>query len=123
MKTNALNWFELYTADLARAKRFYETILNTKLQDVSGDGVSMAIFPYEQEKGVGGALTKMDGCDPGKGGTIIYLNVEGDLDGVLARIPAAGGTVIKGRFDIAPHGFIGIFADTEGNIVGLHSLA
>ncbi len=123
MKTNALNWFEIYVANLPRAKAFYETILNTKLQDVGGEGVSMAIFPYDQGKGVGGALTKMEGCDPGKGGTTIYLNVEGDLDGVLARVWTAGGTVIKERFDIAPHGFIGLFADSEGNVVGLHSMS
>jgi uncharacterized protein len=123
MKENALNWFEIYVANLPRAKNFYETILNTKLQDAGGEGVSMAIFPYNQGKGIGGALTKMEGCDPGKGGTIVYLNVEGDLDGVLARIPAAGGSIIKGRLDIAPHGFIGLFADSEGNVVGLHSLS
>ncbi len=64
----------------------------------------------------------MDGWKPGKGGTMVYPNVEGDLDGVLARIPAAGGTVIQEGMAIPPHGFIGIIGDTEGNQVGLHSM-
>ncbi len=122
MKTNALNWFEIATKDLTKAVDFYGTILNVKLEPASMEGCRMAMFPADHEKGVGGALTEMDGCDAGPGGTLVYLNVEGDLDGVLSRIPEAGGTVIKERTDISPHGFIGIFRDPEGNIVGLHSM-
>lgn len=83
----------------------------------------MGVFPCEPEKGVGGAITLMEGYKSGPGGTLVYLNVEGDLDGVLSRIPAAGGNVIRPRMDIAPHGFIGIFEDSEGNVVGLHSMS
>lgn len=123
MKDNALNWFEIYTSDLTKATEFYSTILATALIPSSMEGCNMAMFPSDHDKGVGGALTQMEGCAPGAGGTIVYLNVEGDLDGVLSRIPAAGGKVIRERFDIAPHGFIGIFSDPEGNVVGLHSMS
>lgn len=122
MKENALNWFEIFTNDLDNAADFYGTILNAKLTPSSMEGCRMALFPGDLEKGVGGALTQMEGCSPGPGGTVVYLNVEGDLDGVLARIPEAGGKVILPRKDIAPHGFIGIFSDPEGNVVGLHSM-
>ena len=122
MKDNALNWFEIAVDDLARAKGFYETVLNVKMEEVAGSGLPMAIFPYDPMKGVGGSLTKMAEMKPGDGGTIIYLNVEGDLDGVLSRINDAGGVVLKGRTAIPPHGFIGILQDSEGNVVGLHSL-
>src|SRR6186713_1742100 len=121
-ENNALNWFEIFTADLKKATAFYEKILNKKLTPGSMEGCNMAMFPCDYDKGVGGALTQMEGCKPGPGGTLVYLNVEGDLDGVLSRIPAAGGKVIKQRMDIAPHGFIGIFSDAEGNVVGLHSM-
>jgi predicted enzyme related to lactoylglutathione lyase len=122
MKTNAINWFELFVTDLPRARSFYETILNAKLQDTTMDCCEMAIFPYDNMNGIGGALTVMEGCTPGAGGTLVYLNVEGDLDAVLARIPPAGGKVIRDRLAIPPHGFIAIFEDTEGNVVGLHSM-
>ena len=82
----------------------------------------MAMFPFDMAKGVGGSITKMKDIAPGAGGTIVYLNVEGDLDGVLRRIPAAGGAVVKPKFSIGEHGFIALFKDTEGNCVGLHSL-
>lgn len=121
-RKDALNWFEIYVTDFARARRFYETILQVTLQDAAMEGGQMGIFPYAQEQGIGGSITKMDGITPGGGGTIVYLNVEGDLDGVLQRIPAAGGSIIKPRTSIGEHGFIGILKDTEGNWVGLHSL-
>ena len=122
-KTNALNWFELYVSDIERAQTFYETILADKLQYMANESNKMAIFPYNQEAGVGGSLTQMDGFKPGAGGTLVYLNVEGDLDGVISRIPEAGGKIIRPRFAIPPHGFIAIFEDSEGNVVGLHSMS
>jgi hypothetical protein len=122
MKTNAVNWFELYSSDFDRAIRFYETILKVKLQTFPESGMKMAMFPFDMEKGVGGAITQMAGCSPGAGGTIVYLNAEGDLDGVLDRTAKAGGSIIKPRTAIGEHGFIGIIKDTDGNVVGLHSM-
>lgn len=122
MKKNALNWFEIFTNDITNAADFYGTILKTELRPAEMEGCRMALFPADTDSGVGGALTQMEGCQPGAGGTMVYLNVEGDLDGVLSRIPDAGGTVLKSRTDISPHGFIGVFKDPEGNVVGLHSM-
>lgn len=123
-KTNALNWFEIYVADFDRARRFYETVLDEPLQPADMPGGKMAMFGFDQENGVGGAISKMDGCSPGGGGgTVVYLNVEGKLDAVLGRVEAAGGKVLRGRMPIPPHGFIGFIQDTEGNNVGLHSMS
>lgn len=121
-KQNALNWFEIYVTDFDRAKRFYETILQTPLTDIPCEtGGRMGIFPYEEKNGVGGSITHRPELIAGPGGTLVYLNVEGDLDGVLGRVAKAGGTVIKNRTSIGEHGFIGIVKDVEGNVVGLHS--
>ena len=122
MNNNALNWFEIYVSDFARAKTFYEAILNTSLIDPGKEGCQMGMFPHNMEAGAGGSITEMEGFKPGPGGTVVYLNVEGDLDGVISRIPDAGGKIVKDKFAIPPHGYIALFSDTEGNIVGLHSL-
>jgi predicted enzyme related to lactoylglutathione lyase len=122
VKQNAVNWFELYVADFDRAKRFYETALNTTLTETQMESCRMGMFPFDEKNGIGGAITKMDGMTPGAGGTMVYLNVEGDLDGVLQRAAANGGSVIKPRMAIGEHGFIGIIKDPEGNLVGLHSM-
>ncbi len=121
-KQNAVNWFELYVTDFNRAKQFYETTLKTTLPETEMESCRMGIFPFDEKQGIGGAITQMNGMTPGAGGTLVYLNVEGDLDGVLQRATANGGAVIKPRLSIGEHGFIGIIKDTEGNVVGLHSM-
>jgi predicted enzyme related to lactoylglutathione lyase len=121
-KQNAVNWFELYVTDFNRAKKFYEATLKTTLASHEMESCQMGMFPFDEKNGVGGAITKMNGMAPGAGGTLVYLNAEGDLDGVLQRTPANGGTVVKPRTSIGEHGFIGIIKDTEGNVVGLHSM-
>lgn len=122
IKTDAVNWFELYVSDFNRAKKFYEASLKTTLAETEMESCRMGVFPFDEKNGIGGAITKMNGMTPGAGGTIVYLNVEGDLDGVLSRAAASGGEVIKPRLAIGQHGFIGIIKDTEGNVVGLHSM-
>jgi predicted enzyme related to lactoylglutathione lyase len=122
VREDALNWFEIFVNDFNRAKRFYETALQTSLEETEMENARMGMFPYDNAKGVGGSITKIQGMAPGQGGTLIYLNVEGDLDGVLKRIPSAGGSVTKPRTSIGQHGFIATFKDTEGNVVGLHSM-
>jgi len=121
-RKDALNWFELYVTDFDRAKRFYETVLQTTLQEFKMDNAILGMFPYDNSQGVGGCITKKDGQAPGQGGTVVYLNVEGDLDGVLKRIPTAGGSVTVPRTSIGQHGFVAMLKDTEGNSVGLHSM-
>jgi predicted enzyme related to lactoylglutathione lyase len=120
-KKNAINWFEIHVNDFDRARKFYETILQSPLQECGMEGCRMGIFAYDQANGIGGSITKSEHTPPGWGGTLVYLNVEGDLDGVLQRIPDAGGTVVKPRTSIGEHGFIAVFKDAEGNPVGLHS--
>jgi uncharacterized protein len=121
-KIHALNWFEIHAANLQRAKRFYETILQISLEEVKMGDIPELLFPFDHTQGgVGGSILESNTPPPGGGGTLVYLNVEGDLDEVLGRIPDAGGTVTKPRTAIGHYGFIGIFKDTEGNSIGLHS--
>jgi uncharacterized protein len=122
-KQDALNWFEIYVTDFDRTKRFYEAILQTPLTDVPCEGGNrMGIFPHNEKGGVGGSITHRPELIAGPGGTLVYLNVEGDLDGVIGRVAKAGGAVLKSRTSIGEHGFTGIIKDVEGNVVGLHSL-
>ena len=122
-RTNAVNWFEICAADFDRARRFYETVLAESMNETPMNGGKMAMFGFDMNTGVGGAITTMDNCASAGAKTIVYLNVEGKLDAVLSRIAAAGGKVIQPRMAIPPHGFIGLIEDTEGNVVGLHSMS
>lgn len=120
---NALNWFEIPVTDIERAARFYGTIFDTSL-DIGemNPGYLMAMLPAG-EGGVGGALVKGDGYVPSTEGTIVWLNGGQDLNVVLSRVEAAGGKVLTGKMSLGEHGFAASFLDTEGNRVGLHSIA
>ncbi len=114
-----LDWFEIPTADLDRAVRFYETVLGVSLKREVFGGVPMAGFPFA-DKSTGGALVQDARRKPSAEGALLYLNARGQLDTCVQRIARAGGEVIAPRVDIGEPGFIAIFRDTEGNVVGLH---
>jgi hypothetical protein len=119
---NAVNWFEIPVADIDRAQRFYQGMLAEDLKRDSFGGMPHAVFPA-REPGVTGALVRDEKRKPAADGTLIYLNVEGRLDACLERTPKSGGTVVQPRTSIGPHGFCALIRDTEGNLIGLHSMA
>lgn len=117
---SALNWFEIPVNDIARAQAFYSTILGQELipMEVS-PGYPMAMFPTAS--GTSGAIIQGDGYEPSSVGALIYLNAGPDLQPVLDRVAAAGGTALTEKTDIGENGFVAYFLDSEGNRVGLHS--
>jgi predicted enzyme related to lactoylglutathione lyase len=45
------------------------------------------------------------------------------VQNILSKVEAAGGKVLVPKTEISPeYGFMGVFIDTEGNRVGLHSI-
>ena len=125
MKTteNALNWFEISVSDMARAKKFYETVFEMEMPVMDMDSVNMAFFPTDDSTGkVGGALAKSDFHNPSSGGTIVYLNANPDLAEPLGRVEPAGGTVVMPKtFVNEAVGYMAMFIDSEGNKVAMHS--
>ncbi len=123
MEHNAVVWFEIYVQDMDRAKKFYETVLDVKLEKLPTPmpELEMWAFPYKDgAPGASGALAKMEGA-PSGGGTLVYFASK-DCAIEEARIVSAGGQVFRSKFSIGPYGFITIAQDTEGNMVGLHSM-
>ncbi|MGO4998807.1 VOC family protein [Oceanisphaera sp. W20_SRM_FM3] len=125
MKTNAVVWFEIYVADMARARTFYEAVLQVTLEPaekMEGDWPEMWMFPGEDDaSGASGALVKMDGVSPGGGGTLVYFSCD-DCAKQAGRVLANGGQVMREKFAIGPYGFIALAEDSEGNMIGLHSM-
>lgn len=120
--TNALNWFEIPALDIARAKKYYQEIFQIEMQEVEMMGMKMAMFPSDSSK-VSGALVQMEGSEPSTKGTVVYLNGHPDLQLVLDRIEAAGGTITMPKTLISEdNGYMAFMLDTEGNNVGLHSM-
>lgn len=120
---NALNWFEIPVTDFERAKTFYEALLQTKMDTMSMEamGMTMAFFPADWEKGVGGGIALGPGYEPSDKGTLVYLNGGEDLSVPLARVEEAGGRIVLPKTSLGSNGFMAQFIDTEGNRVALHS--
>ena len=119
-RQHAINWFEIPCEDLDRAATFYETLLGAPMQRETSV-VPMAFFASDRA-GTGGTLVKRSFQKPGRGGTMVYLNCDGDLDTVLARVPVAGGLVLMPKTPVpGGHGHFACLRDSEGNHIGLHS--
>ena len=76
MVNNAVIWFEIMVQDMARAKAFYESVFQVKLERLNTSGFEMWSFPVSMDRpGVGGALVKMDGAaSGGNSGTRVYFS-------------------------------------------------
>lgn len=126
MQRNPVGWFEIYVDDMARAKAFYETVLGVPLSPLEspadGPPIEMLSFPMEMDApGAAGALAKMEGVSPGGNSVMVYFSCE-DCANEAGRVEAAGGKVVHEKFSIGQYGFIAVAQDTEGNMLGLHSI-
>ncbi len=128
MKANPVGWFEIYVQDMPRAVAFYEAMLATKLENLpmsdpeAWPDLEMWAFPMDYNvTGSAGSLVKMGGCPSGGNSTIVYFSCE-DCAVDAARAAANGGSIFKEKMGIGEHGFIALVLDTEGNMIGLHSM-
>jgi predicted enzyme related to lactoylglutathione lyase len=124
MAKSAVSWFEIPAVQFERAVTFYETVFalpKGSMHRMKMQNGQMAMFPCD-EGGIGGAIWHDGETKPAADGTKVYLNANGVLDDVLKRVPAAGGKVICDKMAIGEWGHIGLLIDTEGNLVGLHSM-
>lgn len=126
MKTlkSLVSWIEIPVTDMNRAKKFYETILQVRLQDAKLEsGIEMAFFPVEQS-GIGGALCCIEEhYQPSQNGVVIYLTADPDIDIMLKLIEKSGGKIIQQKKQIlesADYGHMALFVDSEGNRMALY---
>jgi uncharacterized protein len=121
---NAVGWFELYVSDMARAKAFYQAVFQREMVDMPTEGGDMAMCAFQwtdNAPGAAGALVKSPQMQPGGGGTLVYFSCA-DCAVEAGRVAAQGGQVLQPKFAIGEYGFIAIAQDTEGNVIGLHSV-
>ncbi|HTY04839.1 MAG TPA: VOC family protein [Rhodocyclaceae bacterium] len=122
MKTNPVCWFEIYVQDMARAKTFYETVFQCKLDRQESPDMEMCMFPMGPDAtGAGGMLTRKAGLPSGGGGTLVYFGCP-DCAVEAGRAVKAGGKLQMAKTSIGENGYIALVIDTEGNTVGLHSM-
>ncbi|MGZ5201901.1 MAG: VOC family protein [Telluria sp.] len=129
MNNNVVGWFEIYVQDIDRARRFYEAVMQLELSNMrspeqsEGPLEEMWAFPGQQNGyGSPGALVRMAGFTPGGNSVLVYFICD-DCAAAAVRAREAGGKIFKDKFSIGEHGYIALVTDTEGNLIGLHSMS
>jgi uncharacterized protein len=122
MKGNAVGWFEIYVQDSERSKKFYESVFDKKLDNLSVEGVEMWAFSSDMSTyGSGGSLVRVQGVPSGGNSTIVYFECD-DCAIEEKRAGEAGGKIARSKMSIGQYGFVSLVHDTEGNMIGLHSM-
>ncbi len=118
-------WFEIPTTNFTRAITFYESVFGVSLnRETFGGPVEMAIFPSTGETDVSGCLVNDPDSKPNAQATTVYLNGGADLAVPLARVEKAGGKICVPKTELpANMGFFAVLLDSEGNRIGMHSMA
>ncbi len=127
-KNNVLTWFEIAVTDMARAKKFYETILDIKMSThvFPESNEELTFFPYDPNirqaisGRVTGVLSKSKNNIPSDKGVFVYINASPSIKLVIDKVEGSGGKVLVPKTE-APFGVFSVILDSEGNRIGLHS--
>ena len=119
---NLINWFEIPATDCSRAVSFYKAVLGLEIEETEMFGTKMGFFPTDG-KNVSGAIVQGEDYKPSADGVVAYLNGGNDLQNVLDKVEINNGKIIVPKTQISPEmGYFGMFIDTEGNKMAVHSI-
>jgi uncharacterized protein len=121
---NVVGWFEIPVSNMDRAIKFYETVFDIKISKQDLGDLIMGWFPYADIPGSPGSLVHYkDFYKPSTDGVLIYFTAQsGDLSHELSRVESAGGKVLMQKKLIKEDiGYMGLFIDSEGNRIAIHS--
>ena len=107
--------FEIPVDDPDRAEKFYEAVFGWTFDRYPGAPTYYGMASTgETNPGINGALFQR-GEDSG---TTITMSVD-SIEDSIAKIKAAGGSVIRDKMPIPTMGYFATCTDTEGNTIGL----
>ncbi|NSX53622.1 VOC family protein [Parasulfitobacter algicola] len=110
-------WIEIPVTDMARATKFYEDVLLTKLRlDETGPNPVAFFVTKEDDKGIAGHLYPGKPAPRGTGSTV-HLITPDTLEDTMKRVKKAGGQVLSPAIPI-PSGRFFYIEDLDGNSVG-----
>lgn len=116
---NRLVWAEIPVTDMARAKKFYETVLEAPLTDMDMGPNPMAMLPYPGGSDGAAAGHLYPGVPAKKGeGITVHLATPGELKDAMSRVKQGGGEVVSDVITIPPGSYF-YAIDTEGNSLGI----
>lgn len=114
--------FEIPADDLARARGFYADVFGWDVSPVPEMDYAVARTTATDDAGTprspgainGGLLARRDPVHH----PVITIDVA-DIDATLRVVEQRGGKLVMPRQPVGDMGYVGYFADPEGNVVGL----
>jgi uncharacterized protein len=107
---------ELNTTDVPRARTFYQALFDWKLEDMPMEGGETYTIIAVGE-GTGGGIMKQ--MIPGAGSDWMpYVGVS-DIQASTAKARSLGATILKDVTEVPDMGWLSIFKDPTGALVGL----
>lgn len=123
---NSVVHFEIMADDPRRAMAFYREVFGWRFEDYAeytGSPYWGVITRPEGEPGINGGLLVRSGKPAAAGAAtnafVCTVQVE-DFDLTAANILKAGGSIQLPKYALSGMAWQGYFADTEGNLFGLH---
>ncbi len=101
---NRLVWTEIPATDLARARGFYETLLEAPLTEQTDGPQPILVLPYAGGAGASGHVYEGKPATGGDGVTV-HLAVDGELSAAKDRVEKAGGEVVSNDIAIPSGSF------------------
>jgi predicted enzyme related to lactoylglutathione lyase len=116
-----ISFFEIPAADFSRAVGFYEKLFGIEMNRCEGDGEKMAFFP--QGSNVDGAISQHETMKPSPDGVILTFHLDGSIEEFMNRVVSLGGKILreKTKIEADNRGWFALFADSEGNRLGVYS--
>jgi uncharacterized protein len=93
-------WFDVPVKDLARAKTFYEAVLQWKVKE---EYPGVGVFEHDHSS-LGGCLTVDASFQPSEHGAFLYYNVTGRHEEAEVLATRHGGKVLTPKHPIGPFG-------------------
>ena len=109
---NTVSWFEVSGKDGGKLQKFYGDLFDWKVDADNPQNYGMV---EAGEGGIGGGITA---SQDGSSGVTVYVAVD-DLQKTLDKAEKLGGKTILPPMDVEGGPKIAMFADPEGNAIGL----
>jgi hypothetical protein len=115
-------WNELMTRDVKAAGKFYSELIGWEVADSGMPGIDYSLLKAGDTEAGGMMAMPVEVPDQVPSHWMAYITVD-DVDSLVEKIPALGGTILHGPQDIPGVGRFITAQDPTGATVGLITLS
>jgi predicted enzyme related to lactoylglutathione lyase len=109
--------FDIPVDNIDRAKKFYETLFDWKIEKVPGEMTYYLIetTDLDGQRNVGGGMSKRENT----GQQITNFIGVTSIDEYMAKVKSLGGKILEPKTPIVGWGYLAVCQDTEDNTFGI----